>query len=167
MCSSISICFLIARSLKICLRGRFTLREDPPTKRERALQALQRVGLADKVDDYPEQLSGGQQQRVAIARALCMRPEVLLLDEITSALDPELVAEVLAVMRRVSQDGMTMIVVTHELRFAQRCANRVVFMENGRIVADMKTAEFFAHPPSERIATYIADFRHDIMKAVS
>jgi polar amino acid transport system ATP-binding protein len=143
------------------------LKQDPRLVRERALQALQRVGLSDKMHAYPEQLSGGQQQRVAIARALCMEPEVLLLDEITSALDPELTAEVLAVMRRVSEDGMTMIVVTHELRFAQRCADRVVFMEEGRIVTDMRTQDFFARPPSDRIAAYIADFRHDTVATAS
>jgi polar amino acid transport system ATP-binding protein len=137
------------------------LKDDPKDVRGRALAALQRVGLAEKVNAYPEQLSGGQQQRVAIARALCMQPEVLLLDEITSALDPELTSEVLAVMRRVSEDGMTMIVVTHELRFARRCAHRAVFMEGGSIVADMNTQEFFERPPSDRIAAYIADFRHD------
>jgi polar amino acid transport system ATP-binding protein len=137
------------------------LRVDRRVALERALAALDRVGLSDKVDRYPSELSGGQQQRVAIARALCMEPEVLLLDEVTSALDPELVTEVLAVMRQLSEDGMTMIVVTHELRFARRCANRVVFIEAGSIVADMPTSEFFAHPPSARIASYISDIRQD------
>lgn len=129
----------------------------PEIARKRARAALARVGLADKAANYPDELSGGQQQRVAIARALCMEPDILLLDEVTSALDPELVAEVLSVLRQLAEDGITMIVVTHELRFAQRCADRVVFMEAGRIIADMETKEFFAKPPSARIAAYIAD----------
>jgi polar amino acid transport system ATP-binding protein len=133
------------------------LKVAPEIARTRARAALERVGLAEKSDNYPRELSGGQQQRVAIARALCMEPDVLLLDEVTSALDPELVAEVLSVLRQLAEDGMTMIVVTHELRFAQRCATRVVFMEAGRIIADMEAKEFFAKPPSERIAAYIAD----------
>lgn len=126
---------------------------------ERAYAALQRVGLEEKADSYPSELSGGQQQRVAIARALCMEPKVMLFDEVTSALDPELVSEVTSTMRQLSDDGITMVVVTHELRFAQRCADRVVFMETGRVIADTPTAEFFEQPPSERIANYVADFR--------
>src|SRR5262249_51417226 len=134
----------------------YVLKLSPEVAIARARAALERVGLADKTDDYPSELSGGQQQRVAIARALCMEPDVLLLDEVTSALDPELVAEVLSVLRKLADDGITMIVVTHELRFAQRCADRVVFMEAGRIVSDMATTEFFAKPPSTRIAAFIA-----------
>jgi ABC-type polar amino acid transport system ATPase subunit len=134
---------------------------DREVARERALTALERVGLGEKVERYPNELSGGQQQRVAIARALCMEPKLMLFDEVTSALDPELVSEVLTTMRRLSDEGMTMIVVTHELRFAQRCADRVVFMEDGRVVADSPTREFFTNPPSERIAAYIADARGD------
>jgi polar amino acid transport system ATP-binding protein len=127
--------------------------------RDRAMAELKRVGLETMADRYPAELSGGQQQRVAIARALCMEPEVMLLDEITSALDPELVAEVTAVMRQLSEDGMTMIAVTHELRFAERCADRIVFMDAGRVVADLPTSTFFADPPSHRIAAYLAQFR--------
>jgi len=122
---------------------------------ERAEAALARVGLAHKRDRYPFQLSGGEQQRVAIARALCMQPVVMLFDEVTSALDPELVGEVLAVMRQLSQDGMTMVVVTHELEFARRSADRTVFMEHGKVVVDQPTAEFFARPPTDRIASYL------------
>jgi polar amino acid transport system ATP-binding protein len=143
----------------------YVMKQDSNAVRERALIALQQVGLSDKADQYPDQLSGGQQQRVAIARALCMQPELMLLDEVTSALDPELVGEVLAVMRKVSDDGMTMVVVTHELRFARRCADRVIFMEKGEVIADMKTDDFFSRPPSERIAAYISDFRHDTAAA--
>ena len=110
-----------------------------------------RVGLADKVDAYPTQLSGGQQQRVAIARALAMEPEAMLFDEVTSALDPELVGEVLRVMRQLAADGMTMIVVTHEMGFAREVADRVVMMDEGLIIEEAPPAEFFdrlqqAHP---------------------
>jgi polar amino acid transport system ATP-binding protein len=127
--------------------------------RDRAMAALQRVGMETMGDRYPAELSGGQQQRVGIARALCMEPEVMLLDEITSSLDPELVAEVTAVMRRLSEDGVTMIAVTHELSFARNCADRVVFMDGGSILADLPTKHFFDNPPSERIAAYLAQFR--------
>lgn len=137
------------------------LRVDKAEARDRAMAALQRVGLETMAERYPSHLSGGQQQRVAIARALCMQPEVMLFDEVTSALDPELVGEVTAVMRQLSEDGMTMIVITHELRFAQRCADRVVFMDGGTILADLPTETFFADPPFERIATYLAQFRGD------
>ncbi|MGV6874969.1 amino acid ABC transporter ATP-binding protein [Pseudochelatococcus sp. B33] len=126
---------------------------------ERARTALERVGLSGKSDLYPDQLSGGQQQRVAIARALCMEPEILLLDEVTSALDPELVGEVLTVLRRLADEGTTMVLVTHELSFAERSADRVVFMEDGRVEADVWTKEFFKAPPTRRIASFIAESR--------
>ncbi len=135
------------------------LKIDKAEARDRAMTALQRVGLETMAERYPTELSGGQQQRVAIARALCMEPEVMLLDEITSALDPELVAEVTAVMRQLSEDGMTMIAITHELRFARNCADRVVFMDGGTVLADLPTKTFFDKPPSERIAAYLAQFR--------
>jgi polar amino acid transport system ATP-binding protein len=137
----------------------YVLKLNKAQARERAISALERVGLQNLAERYPAELSGGQQQRVAIARALCMDPEVMLLDEITSALDPELVAEVTAVMRQLSDDGVTMVVVTHELRFAQRSADRIVFMDSGTIVADMPTESFFANPPSDRISAYLAQFR--------
>jgi polar amino acid transport system ATP-binding protein len=121
----------------------------------RAREVLRTVGLADKWNAYPDQLSGGQQQRVAIARALCMKPELMLFDEVTSALDPELVGEVLAVMRQLAQEGMTMLVVTHEMSFARDAADRVVFMEDGRITADRPAQEFFAHPSSPRIEAFL------------
>ncbi|MDN5925038.1 MAG: amino acid ABC transporter ATP-binding protein [Xanthomonadales bacterium] len=114
--------------------------------REYAVELLDRVGLADKVHAYPSQLSGGQQQRVAIARALCMRPELMLFDEPTSALDPELVAEVLAVMKELAQSGMTMVVVTHELGFAQEVADTVVFMQKGQVVESGLTDDVLQRP---------------------
>jgi polar amino acid transport system ATP-binding protein len=122
---------------------------------ERARLVLGLVGLADKADAFPGQLSGGQQQRVGIARALCMEPKLLLFDEVTSALDPELVGEVLVVMRGLARLHRTMIVVTHEIRFAREAADRVVFMENGAILADLPAARFFADPPSERIRSFL------------
>jgi len=122
---------------------------------ELALRVLESVGLADKAGCYPAELSGGQQQRVGIARALCMEPILLLFDEATSALDPELVGEVLAVMRKLADEDRTMVVVTHELRFAREAADRIVFMEGGRIHADLPTEQFFTAPPSPRIAAFL------------
>jgi len=120
-----------------------------------AMNLLRRVGLEDKRDAYPERLSGGQQQRVAIARALAMRPRVMLFDEPTSALDPELVGEVLQVMRDLAADGMTMIVVTHEMAFAQEVADRVVFIDEGRIVEQGPPREVLVRPQSERLQTFL------------
>ena len=123
--------------------------------KERALDLLARVGLADKVNEYPNKLSGGQQQRVAIARALAMEPKIMLFDEPTSALDPELVGEVLSVMKKLAEDGMTMIVVTHEMGFAREVANRVIFMESGKIVEEGKPSEIFGAPKSERLQQFL------------
>ena len=123
--------------------------------KKRALDLLARVGLADKVNDYPAKLSGGQQQRVAIARALAMEPKIMLFDEPTSALDPELVGEVLSVMQQLAKDGMTMIVVTHEMGFAREVANRVVFMESGKIVEEGDPKEIFGSPKSERLQQFL------------
>jgi polar amino acid transport system ATP-binding protein len=117
---------------------------------------LARVGLADKIGSYPAQLSGGQQQRVGIARAVAMEPKVLLLDEITSALDPELVGEVLAVVRQLADDGMTMIVVTHEMAFAREVSNLVVFMDGGRIVVEGKPDEILERPGHERLKVFLS-----------
>ena len=122
---------------------------------ERARAALDKVGLADKADSYPNALSGGQQQRVAIARALATSPEIIYFDEPTSALDPELTGEVLAVMRQLAEEGMTMLVVTHELGFARHVSTKVVFMENGAIVESGPSEEFFANPKEERTCAFL------------
>ncbi|QNP66216.1 amino acid ABC transporter ATP-binding protein [Streptomyces genisteinicus] len=122
----------------------------------RARELLDRVGLADQADKYPAQLSGGQQQRVAIARALAMDPKVMLFDEPTSALDPEMINEVLEVMQGLAAEGMTMIVVTHEMGFARSAANRVVFMADGRIVEDRSPDDFFTRPESDRAKDFLS-----------
>jgi len=121
----------------------------------RASRLLERVGIAEKIDSYPDTLSGGQQQRVAIARALCMEPEVMLFDEPTSALDPEMINEVLDVMRTLARDGMTMIVVTHEMGFAREVADRIVFMDEGQVVEAADPAGFFSNPRNERTRRFI------------
>ncbi|MEU8875251.1 amino acid ABC transporter ATP-binding protein [Streptomyces javensis] len=122
----------------------------------RARELLDRVGLADQAEKFPAQLSGGQQQRVAIARALAMDPQVMLFDEPTSALDPEMINEVLEVMRQLAQEGMTMVVVTHEMGFARSAANRLVFMADGAIVEDRTPEEFFRAPESERARDFLS-----------
>jgi len=123
--------------------------------RERAMALLDRVGVANQANKYPAQLSGGQQQRVAIARSLAMDPKVMLFDEPTSALDPEMINEVLAVMTALAGDGMTMLVVTHEMGFARRAANRVVFMDDGAIAEDATPTEFFDNPRSDRARDFL------------
>ena len=123
---------------------------------EKALALLDRVGLRDRANDYPNQLSGGQKQRVAIVRALCMEPEVMLFDEPTSALDPEMVGEVLDVMKKLANEGMTMIVVTHEMGFAREVANRVVFLHEGVIAEDNSPEEIFGNPQNERLKTFLS-----------
>ena len=123
---------------------------------ERAMALLTRVGLADRANAYPVQLSGGQKQRIAIVRALAMKPDVMLFDEPTSALDPEMVGEVLEVMRGLARDGMTMVVVTHEMGFAREVATRVLFMDGGRIVEQNTPQELFDHPKSERLKNFLA-----------
>ncbi|MDR6977706.1 glutamate transport system ATP-binding protein [Streptomyces sp. 3330] len=122
----------------------------------RSRELLDRVGLADQADKFPAQLSGGQQQRVAIARALAMDPKALLFDEPTSALDPEMINEVLEVMQQLARDGMTMVVVTHEMGFARSAANRVIFMDDGRIVEDRTPEEFFTAPRSDRAKDFLS-----------
>jgi polar amino acid transport system ATP-binding protein len=124
--------------------------------RERALELLARVGLADKVDAYPAQLSGGQQQRVAIARALAMQPKLMLFDEPTSALDPELVGDVLAAMQQLAREGMTMIVVTHEMGFAREVADTVAFMDAGVVVESGAPADVLEHPREERTRSFLS-----------
>jgi glutamate transport system ATP-binding protein len=123
---------------------------------ERADELLERVGVQAQADKYPAQLSGGQQQRVAIARALAMDPKVMLFDEPTSALDPEMINEVLEVMQQLARDGMTMVVVTHEMGFARSAANRVVFMADGRVVEDRAPEEFFTNPRSDRAKDFLS-----------
>lgn len=131
------------------------LKKSKEEARKRGIELLNQVGLGDKIDSYPSKLSGGQQQRVAIARALAMDPKIMLFDEPTSALDPELVGEVLAVMKKLADDGMTMLVVTHEMGFAREVANRVVFMENGSIVEEGSPDHIFQAPKSERLKKFL------------
>ncbi|MGW7694389.1 amino acid ABC transporter ATP-binding protein [Streptomyces asiaticus] len=137
--------------------GQTKVRRRPKQDAERrARELLGRVGLADQAGKFPAQLSGGQQQRVAIARALAMDPQVMLFDEPTSALDPEMINEVLEVMRQLAQEGMTMVVVTHEMGFARSAANRVVFMADGAVVEDRTPEEFFRAPESERARDFLS-----------
>jgi len=140
----------------VCL-GPVTVKgEDKAAVRERAIALLDRVGLSDKVDSYPTQLSGGQQQRVAIARALAMQPKLMLFDEPTSALDPELVGDVLDVMKGLANDGMTMVVVTHEMGFAREVADSVVFMDAGAVVEAGTPAQVLGNPQHERTKAFLA-----------
>ncbi|WP_338950944.1 amino acid ABC transporter ATP-binding protein [Fusobacterium nucleatum] len=120
-----------------------------------ALYLLKKVGLSDKANSYPTQLSGGQKQRIAIARALAMKPEVILFDEPTSALDPEMIKEVLDVMRDLAKEGMTMLIVTHEMGFARNVGNRILFMDNGEIIEDCSPKDFFENPSNERIKDFL------------
>ena len=129
---------------------------DKKEAEERARAMLKRVDLLEKADAYPSQLSGGQKQRVAIARALCMQPDIMLFDEPTSALDPEMVGEVLDVMKELAQDGMTMVVVTHEMGFAREVGSRVLFMDEGVIMEENEPHEFFANPKCERLQSFLA-----------
>jgi ABC-type polar amino acid transport system ATPase subunit len=122
---------------------------------ERATHYLARVGLQDFADRYPAQLSGGQQQRVAIARALCMRPQVVLFDEPTASLDPEMVSEVLQTMESLAREGMTMMIVTHEMGFARRVADRVIFMDQGQVIETAPPADFFERPQSPRLQSFL------------
>jgi glutamate/aspartate transport system ATP-binding protein len=140
----------------LCLAQRKVLRRRKQESVAKATKLLARVGLADQASKYPGQLSGGQQQRVAIARALAMDPIAMLFDEPTSALDPEMVSEVLDVMVELAREGMTMMVVTHEMGFARKVANRVIFMDKGEIVEDAPTADFFGKPRSERAQLFLS-----------
>ena len=139
----------------VTLAPRKVLGLSPADATERATELLERIGLADKRQDYPDRLSGGQQQRVAIVRALAMQPDILLLDEITSALDPELVAEVLNVIRELAGNGMTMLIATHEMGFARDVANRVGFLDGGRILEIARPAEMFAAPREARTQQFL------------
>ena len=122
----------------------------------KAMELLNRVGLSDKAQAYPAQLSGGQQQRIAIARALAMEPEIMLFDEPTSALDPEMVGEVLEVMKSLANDGMTMVVVTHEMGFAREVGSRLLFMDGGYVVEEGKPQEVFSNPKNERTKSFLS-----------
>lgn len=135
-------------------------RKSKAEAREKAMALLDRVGVANQADKYPAQLSGGQQQRVAIARSLAMNPKVMLFDEPTSALDPEMINEVLAVMTSLASEGMTMVVITHEMGFARRASDRVVFMSDGVIVEDAAPAEFFENPKSDRAKDFLGKILH-------
>ena len=126
--------------------------------KKQALKLLERVNLLDKQNSYPRQLSGGQKQRVAIVRALCMNPEIMLFDEVTAALDPEMVREVLDVMLELAKDGMTMVIVTHEMQFARAVADRVIFMDKGYIVEEGEAEEFFSNPKTERAQKFLNTF---------
>ncbi|OCA53878.1 amino acid ABC transporter ATP-binding protein [Photorhabdus namnaonensis] len=136
------------------------LNRDKKTAEEKGFKLLERVGLASQANKFPSQLSGGQQQRVAIARALCMDPIAMLFDEPTSALDPEMINEVLDVMVKLADEGMTMMVVTHEMGFARKVASRVIFMDEGKIVEDSKKEDFFANPKSDRAKEFLAKILH-------
>ena len=130
-------------------------KESQQTAEQRAMTLLDRVGLADRAGEYPARLSGGQKQRIAIVRALCMEPEVLLFDEPTSALDPEMVGEVLDLMKELANDGMTMVVVTHEMGFAKEVASRVLFMDDGKVLEEGTPTNIFDHPKAERLTTFL------------
>ena len=132
------------------------LKKSKEEAESKAMALLERVGLADRADAYPDQLSGGQKQRIAIVRALCMEPEVMLFDEPTSALDPEMVGEVLEVMRDLAREGMTMVVVTHEMGFAREVGTRVIFMDEGHIMEENTPQELVDHPQCERLQSFLA-----------
>jgi general L-amino acid transport system ATP-binding protein len=144
-------------SLENCVLAPIRVRGTPRTEAEAAaMRYLERVKIPEQAHKYPGQLSGGQQQRVAIARALCMNPRLMLFDEPTSALDPEMIKEVLDVMVNLAEDGMTMLVVTHEMSFARQVANRIIFMDAGRIVEESEPREFFEHPRHERTKLFLS-----------
>ncbi len=142
------------QNIMLALQKVLKMKEKPA--RERAMQELQHVGLEQKADAYPGRLSGGQQQRVAIARALAMQPKVMLFDEVTSALDPELIQEVLDVMKRLASEGMTMVVVTHEMGFAREAANKMLFMDEGRILLEGDPRAMFDRPENERLRQFLS-----------
>lgn len=143
----------ILKNLTVAPMKLLKLSEEEATAR--AMNLLKRVGLADRANAYPSQLSGGQKQRIAIVRALCMEPDVMLFDEPTSALDPEMVGEVLNVMKSLAMDGMTMVVVTHEMGFAKEVGSRIVFIDGGKIVEENPPEEFFAHPKNPRLQEFL------------
>ena len=139
-------------------------KRDKEEVKKEALELLERVGLKDKANSFPRQLSGGQKQRVAIVRALCMHPEILLFDEVTAALDPEMVREVLDVMLQLAEQGKTMLIVTHEMQFARAIADRVIFLEGGKSVEDSDPETFFDHPKTERAKQFLNVFTFEHVK---
>ncbi|HZY43449.1 MAG TPA: amino acid ABC transporter ATP-binding protein [Anaerolineae bacterium] len=144
----------------IMLAQKIVRKRDGEEARQMGLRQLERVGIPEKADEYPGQLSGGQQQRVAIARALAMNPKIMLFDEPTSALDPEMIKEVLEVMLTLAQEGMTMVVVTHEMGFAKNAASEIIFMDHGKIVESSSPAEFFKAPREERTRLFLSQILH-------
>ena len=138
------------------LAPKIVLKRPDDENRKIAMQYLEKVGMADKINSYPRQLSGGQQQRVAIARSLAMDPKVILFDEPTSALDPEMIEDVLEVMKFVAEQGITMVVVTHEMGFAREVSNRLIFFDQGHVLEDRKPEEFFDHPNTERARQFLS-----------
>ena len=144
-------------ALKNCTVGQVkVLKKSKEEAEKKAMELLKRIGLSDKADAYPSQLSGGQKQRIAIVRSLAINPDIILFDEPTSALDPEMVGEVLSVMKELAEDGMTMVVVTHEMGFAREVANRVMFINDGVIQEENTPQEIFEHPQSERLQNFLA-----------
>lgn len=140
-------------------------KRDKEEVKQEAMSLLERVGLKEKAKSYPRELSGGQKQRVAIVRALCMHPEILLFDEVTAALDPEMVREVLDVMLDLAKQGRTMLIVTHEMQFARAIADRIIFLDNGKIVEEATTDEFFDNPKTERAKQFLNTFEFDSVRA--
>lgn len=140
-------------------------KRDKEEVKQEAMSLLERVGLKEKAKSYPRELSGGQKQRVAIVRALCMHPEILLFDEVTAALDPEMVREVLDVMLDLAKQGRTMLIVTHEMQFARAIADRIIFLDNGKIVEEAKPDEFFDNPKTERAKQFLNTFEFDSVRA--
>lgn len=140
-------------------------KRDKEEVRKEAMSLLERVGLKEKAKSYPRELSGGQKQRVAIVRALCMHPEILLFDEVTAALDPEMVREVLDVMLDLARQGRTMLIVTHEMQFARAIADRIIFLDNGKIVEEATPDEFFDNPKTERAKQFLNTFEFDSVRA--
>lgn len=140
-------------------------KRDKEEVKQEAMSLLERVGLKEKAKSYPRELSGGQKQRVAIVRALCMHPEILLFDEVTAALDPEMVREVLDVMLDLAKQGRTMLIVTHEMQFARAIADRIIFLDNGKIVEEATPEEFFDNPKTERAKQFLNTFEFDSVRA--
>lgn len=147
----------------VLLAPKLVQKRDKKETEVQAEQLLKRIGLWEKKDEYPRQLSGGQKQRVAIVRALLMNPEILLLDEITASLDPEMVREVLQVVLELAKEGRTMVIVTHEMEFAKAVADRVIFMDQGKIVEEEKPGEFFRYPKTERAKRFLNTFNYEAL----